>query len=272
MAFIDIHDYVSKDYAKCMYAIALRYSADIVFTNNIIYVRGKKQVTPEFNKVRKWQKEYSDNPLKGLSSFNIKWDYMPNNRECISINIAKVFAKRFLTNYNLEFSKDNLMDIPEILYKSLAHKPTIAYNHEAKYFMTNIEANCSELIEKEPREITQIFKSIFNYYLEFSKDLIIYSNYWNFSLLINIFDNYKKEKIEEFYDLIHNLFLDLGVTIDEKKNPFLCYNCELFKSEGNYTSYKKKLEEKKRLVNNITLFIPSNKLRKNLLDYFTKKK
>ena len=274
IAFVDSDDYVSKNYIEDLYNIAIRYSADITFTNNIVYVKGKKSSYPDYNRVKKWQKEYHDNPLKGLSSFNITWKDVPSNRECLSINAVKVFAKRFLTNYNLEFSQNRISEDSELLYKALAHKPTIAYNHNAVYYYTQRNDSIMDDSKKTnsiPYDALNVFENVYNYYSLHSKDNVINSNYWNFRPLIYTYDNYKGENKEEFYDTIHNLLVKLYIKIDAKKHPFLSYQCDLLKLENDYNIYNKKIEEKKKIVNKVAWFIPSfglrNKFREIALNY-----
>lgn len=264
IAFIDSDDYVSKNYIEDLYNIAIRYSADIAFTNNIVYVKGKRLSYPDYNRVKKWKKEYHDNPLKGLSSFNITWKDAPSNRECLSINAVKVFAKRFLTNYNLEFSQNRISEDSELLYKALAHKPTIAYNHNSIYYYIQRDSSImgnAKTTNNIPYDAIKVFENVYNYYSLHSKDNITNSNYWNFRTLIYIYDNYKGDNKKEFYNIIHNLLLKLAIKIDRKKHPFLSYQCELLKLENDYDRYNKKIEEKKKIVNKVAWFIPSFGLR-----------
>ena len=268
IAFIDADDYVSENYLEELYNLATEYNADIVFTNNIISVKEDKYHYPNFNRVEKWKK---NEPLSGLSHFNIKSKDDPDNIECISINIWKLWNTDFLKKHNLKYIKSNIAEDCNLIYKALANCPIIAYNHNATYYYIQRDSSLISNLQNKsdiPYGILDVFKDIFLYYKENNQEFLIYSNYWNFRSLLYTYDNYKGSNKNEFYLKIHSMLAELNVNIENNDNMnFLSYQCNLMKTEKSYEIYSKKIEEKKRLVNMVAWFIPTFSLRVKFREY-----
>jgi len=274
IAFIDADDYVSENYLEELYNSAIKYNADIVFTNNIINVKEGKHHYPNFNRVDKWKKDIS---LSGLSHFTIRSKDCPCNIECISINIFKLWNNDFLKKNNLKSIKSNMAEDCNIIYKALANNPIIAYAHNAVYYYVERSSSAIGRLKNAsniPYGILEVFKDIFLYYKEHNKESLIYSNYWNFRSLLYTYDNYRGANKNEFYLKIHNMMSELDVNIESDDEHFLSYQCRLMKTEKSYEIYSKKIEKKKRLVNKIAWFIPTFylriKFRKHALNYLSK--
>ena len=267
IAHIDSDDYVSENYLEELYNSAIEYNADIVFTNNIINVKEEKYHYPNFNRVEKWKKNES---LSGLSNFTIKSKDDPDNIECISINVFKLWNRDFLKKYNFKHVNSNMAEDCNIIYKVLANNPIIAYAHNAVYYYVERSSSLIGSLKNKsdiPYGILEVFKDIFLYYKENNQESLIYSNYWNFRSLLYTYDNYKGFNKNEFYSKIHNMLAELDVNIKNDNEFFLSYQCSLMKTEKSYEIYSKKIESKKRLVNKIAWFLPTFSLRVKFREY-----
>lgn len=282
---IDTDDYISKNFVECLYSTALKYNADMVFTDNIYTVR--ERVRPYYhNRTDKWKKKYGKNYYEGISHFNVDKRELESTREYPLVTAwNKMWKKSFLNdkrsfkthhgekedllNNSLVYSNVRLAEDVDFFYKALLHNPVIAYNHKAEYYYVQRESSLVGQVknnDKIPTPIIDVFESVFNYYKERDTTKLEDCTYWNFRSFMSTFDNYKGNKKDEFYSLAHNMFKRLNATIDNKKYPFIASQLYVFKNYPNYNDYIKLIQEKKDKVYKIAWYIPTLALREYYRD------
>ena len=267
VAFIDSDDFVSNDYIEYLYNTALKYDADIVFTDNIYTINDAKgYIKPYYhNRLDKWNRIYKDNCFEGISSFNVNKPEKENTPEYpLAVAWNKLYKKKFLKNNKLLYSKVRLAEDIDMFYRILANNPKMYYNHNAKYYYlqrsTSLAGNISHT-SKIPIAILEVFSNVFNYYKENKNELLIDCNYYNFLSLMHTFNNYKADNKNEFYTKCHYIMKELDVEIDREKHAFYAYSCYVMKTYDDYSVYLEKIESIKKKVFDIAWWIPSITLR-----------
>ncbi|WIH80310.1 glycosyltransferase family 2 protein [Brachyspira pilosicoli] len=273
ISFIDSDDFVSENFIEELYNTAVKYNADIVFTNNIYTVNeSTNNIKPYYhNRLNIWKKKFNNSYIEGISNFNVNTEEKENTPEYpLVVAWNKLYKKNFLTEHKLLYSKYRLAEDVDMFYRFLVYNPKMYYNNNAKYYYlqrsTSLAGNVSHT-KNMPLAILEVFENIFNYYKENKKELLIDCNYYNFFSLLHTFNNYKAENKDEFYKLCHNLIKKLDVEIDRKKHAFYSYNVYIMKTYDDYNIYIEKIESIKKKVFSVAWWIPSITLREKYKKY-----
>ncbi|WP_300365681.1 glycosyltransferase family 2 protein, partial [Brachyspira sp.] len=137
IVFIDSDDFISYDYVENLYDTAIKYDADIVFTNNIYTVNeAKGYIKPYYhNRLEKWKKDLKDKCFEGISSFNVNTSEKENTPEYpLVVAWNKLYKKDFLKEKKLLYSKVKLAEDVDMFYRILANDPKMYYNNNSKYY------------------------------------------------------------------------------------------------------------------------------------------
>lgn len=273
VSFIDSDDFVSENFIEELYNTAVKYNADIVFTNNIYTVNeSTNNIKPYYhNRLNIWKKKFNNSYIEGISNFNVNTEEKENTPEYpLVVAWNKLYNKNFLTEHKLIYSKYRLAEDADMFYRFLVYNPKMCYNNNAKYYYlqrsTSLIGNIAHT-KNMPLAILEVFENIFNYYKENKKELLIDCNYYNFFSLLHTFNNYKAENKDEFYKLCHNLIKKLDVEIDRKKHAFYSYNVYIMKTYDDYNIYIEKIESIKKKVFSVAWWIPSITLREKYKKY-----
>ena len=271
ISFIDSDDFVHENFIEELYNTAIKYDADIVFTNNI-YTVNENNIKPYYhNRLNIWKRKFKNSYIEGISNFNVNTSEKENTPEYpLVIFWNKLLKRDFLYKNNLNFLNYRIGEDADLFYRILANNPKMYYNNNAKYYYlqrtTSLIGNISHT-KNMPLAILEVFENIFNYYKENKKELLIDSNYYNFFSLLHTFNNYKADNKDEFYKLCHHLMKKLDVEIDRKKHAFYSYNIYVMKTYDDYNIYKEKIESIKKKVFSVAWWIPSITLREKYKKY-----
>lgn len=273
VSFIDSDDFVSYDYIESLYNTAVKYEADIVFTDNIYTINeNKSYIKPYYhNRINIWKKKFKENWSEGISNFNVDTPEKENTPEYpLAVAWNKLYKRKFLIENNLLYSKYRIAEDIDMFYRLLANSPKMAYNHKPKYYylqrISSLGGNVS-VAKNPPLAILEAFENVFNYYKENKIELLKDCNYYNFISLLHTFNNYKAENKNEFYEKCHNLMKKLNVEIDKDKHTFEAYSCLIMKTYKDYNIYLEKVENVKKKVFSIAWWIPSITLREKYKKY-----
>ncbi|MEI0748343.1 glycosyltransferase family 2 protein [Brachyspira pulli] len=265
IAFIDSDDYIENNYLEELYNSAVKYDADIVFTNNLNIVRGNIIKPYYHNRIHIWKKKLKNTWQEGISNFNVNTPEKENTPEYpLAIVWNKLIKKSFLQKNNINFCDYRIAEDVDFLYRLFAHNPKKVYNNNAKYYYFQRTSSLMNDIQKSqemPLTILDVFKNIFNYYKENKKDLLTACNYYNFISLMHTFNNYKADNKNEFYKKCHDLMKELDVEIDRNKHAFIAYSVYVMKTYDDYNIYLEKIESIKKKVFDVAWWIPSITLR-----------
>ena len=280
ISFIDSDDYIENNYLEELYQTAVKYNADIVFTNNINIVRDNVLKPYYHNRIHIWKKKFKNNWREGISGFNVNTPEKENTPEYPLVStVNKIFKKEFIINNNLKFQNFIISEDTEFFYKYLVYTPRIFYNNESKYYYVQRKSSITHSIEKDNKIIEDsltVFKNIFNFYKEKNASLLKDSNYYNFNSFLFVFNNYKADNKNEFYKKCHDLMKELDVEIDRNKHAFIAYSCYIMKTYDYYNAYLEKVESIKKKVFDVAWWIPSitlrEKYKKTNLDKLANKK
>ena len=110
ISFIDSDDFISIDYIEYLYNTAIKYDADIVFTDNIYTVNeAKLYIKPYYhNRINIWKKKFKKNETwkEGISDFNVNTPEKENTPEYpLVVAWNKLYKRNFLIQKNLLYSK-----------------------------------------------------------------------------------------------------------------------------------------------------------------------
>lgn len=275
ISFIDSDDFISIDYIEYLYNTAIKYDADIVFTDNIYTVNeAKLYIKPYYhNRINIWKKKFKKNETwkEGISDFNVNTPEKENTPEYpLVVAWNKLYKRNFLIQKNLLYSKYRIAEDVDMFYRLLANTPKISYNHCPKYYylqrVTSLAGSVSATT-KPPIAILEVFENVYKYYKENKEELLKDCNYYNFLSLLHTFNNYKAQNKNEFYKKCHDLMKDLNVEIDKDKHPFEAYSCHIMKTNGDYNIYLDKVERIKKKVFSVAWWIPSITLREKYKKY-----
>lgn len=267
LVFIDPDDYVSYNFVEELYNTAVKYNADIVFTNNIYTVNEKSgKIKPFYhNRLKKWKKYYKDICFEGASFFNVNTPEKENTPEYpLAVSWNKLYKKEFMQKNKLIYSQVRIAEDVDIFYRILANNPKMYYNNNSKYYYLQRSTSLAGSVhttKKIPIAILDVFDNVFKYYKENRKELLIDSNYYNFLSLMHTFNNYKADNKNEFYKKCHELMKTLNPEIDRKKHAFYAYSMYIMKTYDDYNVYLEKIESIKKKVFDIAWWIPSLTLR-----------
>ena len=267
LIFIDSDDFISNNFAEDLYNTAIKYDADIVFTNNIYTVNENKgYIKPYYhNRINIWKKKFKLTWKEGISNFNVNTPEKENTPEYpLVVAWNKLYKKEFLESNKLLYSKVRLAEDVDMFYRFLVYNPKMYYNNDAKYYYLQRSTSLAGSVHTAkniPIAILEVFESVFNYYKKNKKELLIDCNYYNFFSLLHTFNNYKADNKNEFYLLCHKLMKNLDVEIDKTKHAFMAYSCYVMKNYDNYNDYILKIENIKKKVFNFAWWIPSITLR-----------
>lgn len=267
ISFIDSDDFISNDYIEHLYDTAVKYNADIVFTNNIYTVNENKgYIKPYYhNRLKKWKKYYKDICFEGASFFNVNTPEKENTPEYpLAVSWNKLYKKEFMQKNKLIYSQVRIAEDVDIFYRILANNPKMYYNNNSKYYYLQRSTSLAGSVhttKKIPIAILDVFDNVFKYYKENRKELLIDSNYYNFLSLMHTFNNYKADNKNEFYKKCHELMKTLNPEIDRKKHAFYAYSMYIMKTYDDYNVYLEKIESIKKKVFDIAWWIPSLTLR-----------
>ena len=276
ISFIDSDDFVSLDYIEILYRAAVKYDADIVFTNNINIVRDKTIKPYYHNRINIWKKKFKETWNEGISNFNVDTPEKENTPEYpLVVAWNKLYKRSFLIENKLLYSKYRIAEDVDMFYRLLANSPKIAYNHNPKYYYlqrgTSLAGSVSAST-KPPIAILEVFENVFKYYKKNKEELLKDCNYYNFLSLLHTFNNYKAQNKNEFYKKCHDLMKELNVEIDKDKHAFESYSCYIMKTNEDYNIYLKKVETIKKKVFSVAWWIPSITLREKYKKYNLNKK
>lgn len=273
ISFIDSDDFVSVDYIEYLYNTALKYDADIVFTDNIYTVNEiKSYIKPYYhNRIKIWKKKFKKTWNEGISDFNVDTPEKENTPGYpLAVAWNKLYKKKFLIEKKLLYSKYRIAEDIDMFYRLLANAPKIAYNHNSKYYYlqrgTSLAGSVSTT-NKPPFAILEVFENVFNFYKENKLELLKDCNYYNFVSLLHTFNNYKADNKNEFYKKCHSLMKELNVEIDLYKHTFESYCVHIMKTYEDYNIYLEKVESIKKKVFSIAWWIPSITLREKYKKY-----
>ncbi|WP_295156254.1 glycosyltransferase family 2 protein [uncultured Brachyspira sp.] len=267
LVFIDSDDFVSSNFAEELYNTALKYDADIVFTNNIYTVNENKYyIKPYYhNRLKKWKKDFKDKCFEGISNFNVNTPEKENTPEYpLAVAWNKLYKKEFLEEKKLLYTKVRLAEDVDMFYRILANSPKICYNNNAKYYYLQRSTSLAGSIhtaKQIPIAILEVFENVFNYYKENKKELLTDLNYYNFLSLLHTFNNYKADNKNEFYKKCHNIMKKLDIEIDRDKHAFYAYSVYIMKTYDDYNIYLEKIESIKKKVFDASWWLPSINLR-----------
>ena len=267
ISFIDSDDFIENDYLENLYSTAIKYDADIVFTNNIYTVNEVKgYIKPYYhNRLEKWKKYFKDKCFEGKSNFNVSTTEKENTPEYPLVAVwNKLYKKSFILNNNLKFQNYIVSEDSEFFYKYLVYNPNMYYNNKAKYYYVQRKSSAVHSIEKEEKTVSDalsVFRNIFNFYKEKKINLLKESSFYNFNSFLFVFNNYKADNKNEFYKKCHELMKELDVEIDREKHAFMAYSCYIMKTYDDYNIYTEKIESIKKKVFDIAWWIPSINLR-----------
>ena len=267
ISFIDSDDFIENDYLENLYSTAIKYDADIVFTNNIYTVNEVKgYIKPYYhNRLEKWKKDFEDKCFEGKSNFNVSTTEKENTPEYPLVAVwNKLYKKSFILNNNLKFQNYIVSEDSEFFYKYLVYNPNMYYNNKAKYYYVQRKSSAVHSIEKDEKTVSDalsVFRNIFNFYKEKKINLLKESSFYNFNSFLFVFNNYKADNKNEFYKKCHELMKELDVEINREKHTFMAYSCYIMKTYDDYNIYIEKIESIKKKVFDIAWWIPSINLR-----------
>ena len=265
ISFIDSDDYIENNYLEELYETAVKYNADIVFTNNINIVRDNIIKPYYHNRIHVWKKKFQNTWNEGISNFNVNTPEKENTPEYpLAVAWNKLYKKEFIINNNLEFQNFIVSEDSEFFYKYLVYYPKMFYNNNAIYYYVQRKSSVTQSIEIDNKTISDalnVFKNIFNFYKANNISLLKDSNYYNFNSFLFVFNNYKADNKNEFYTKCHYLMKELDVEIDREKHAFYAYSCYVMKTYDDYNVYLEKIESIKKKVFDIAWWIPSITLR-----------
>lgn len=271
ISFIDSDDYIENNYIEELYNSAVKYNADVVFTNNLNIVRDNIIKPYYHNRINIWKKKLKNTWKEGVSNFNVDTPEKENTPEYPLVSsVNKIFKKDFIIKNDLKFNNFIVSEDTEFFYKYLIYNPKIIYNNIAKYYYVQRKSSITHSIERNNKMILDAlsaFKNIFNFYKENNINLLKDSNFYNFYSFLFVFDNYKAENKNEFYKLCHNLMKELDVEIDRKKHAFYSYSVYVMKTYDDYNVYIEKIESIKKKVFSVAWWIPSITLREKYKKY-----
>lgn len=271
ISFIDSDDYIENNYIEELYNSAVKYNADVVFTNNLDIVRDNTIKPYYHNRINIWKKKFRNTWKEGISNFNVNTPEKENTPEYPLVSsVNKMFKKDFIIKNDLKFNNFVVSEDTEFFYKYLIYNPKIIYNNMAKYYYVQRKSSITHSIERNNKMILDaltVFKNIFNFYKEKNINLLKDSNFYNFCSFLFVFDNYRTDNKDEFYKLCHNLMKELDVEIDRKKHAFYSYNVYVMKTYDDYNVYKEKIESIKKKVFSVAWWIPSITLREKYKKY-----
>ena len=276
ISFIDSDDFVSLDYIEILYSAAVKYDADIVFTNNINIVRDKTIKPYYHNRINIWKKKFKVTWNEGISNFNIDTPEKENTPEYPLVStVNKIFKKEFIKKNNLKFQNYIVSEDADFFYKYLLYSPKKFYNNNAKYYYVQRKSSLTHSIEKDNQMMSDalsVFKNIHTVYKDKKEELLKDANYYNFNSFLFVFNNYKAQNKNEFYKKCHDLMKELNVEIDKDKHAFESYSCYIMKTNEDYNIYLKKVETIKKKVFSVAWWIPSITLREKYKKYNLNKK
>ena len=267
ISFIDSDDFIENDYLENLYSTAIKYDADIVFTNNIYTVNEVKgYIKPYYhNRLEKWKKDFKDKCFEGKSNFNVSTTEKENTPEYPLVAVwNKLYKKSFILNNNLKFQNYIVSEDSEFFYKYLVYNPNMYYNNKVKYYYVQRKSSAVHSIEKDEKTVSDalsVFRNIFNFYKEKKINLLKESSFYNFNSFLFVFNNYKADNKNEFYKKCHELLKELDVEINREKHAFMAYSCYIMKTYDDYNVYLEKIESIKKKVFDIAWWIPSINLR-----------
>ncbi|WP_028329102.1 glycosyltransferase family 2 protein [Brachyspira alvinipulli] len=267
ISFIDSDDFIENDYLENLYSTAIKYDADIVFTNNIYTVNEVKGYIKLYyhNRLEKWKKDFKDKCFEGKSNFNVSTTEKENTPEYPLVAVwNKLYKKSFILNNDLKFQNYIVSEDSEFFYKYLVYNPNMYYNNKAKYYYVQRKSSAVHSIEKDEKTVSDalsVFRNIFNFYKEKKINLLKESSFYNFNSFLFVFNNYKADNKNEFYKKCHELMKELDVEIDREKHAFMAYSCYIMKTYDDYNIYGEKIESIKKKVFDIAWWIPSINLR-----------
>ncbi|ASJ21518.1 beta-1, 3-galactosyltransferase [Brachyspira hampsonii] len=267
LVFIDPDDFVSSNFVEELYNTALKYDADMVFTNNMYTVNEKNGYIKPFyhNRINIWKKKFKNTWNEGISNFNVNTPEKENTPEYPLVSaVNKIFKKTFLEKNKLIYSKYRIAEDVDFFYRFLVHNPKMYYNNNAKYYYLQRSTSLAGSVhttKKIPIAILEVFENVFNYYNENKKELLMDCNYYNFFSFLYTFNNYKADNKNEFYKKCHETMKKLDVEIDRDKHAFYAYSVYIMKTYDDYNIYLEKIESIKKKVFDIAWWIPSITLR-----------
>ncbi|WP_026364374.1 glycosyltransferase family 2 protein [Brachyspira innocens] len=265
ISFIDSDDYISCNYLEELYKTALKYDADIVFTNNINIVRDNIIKPYYHNRIHIWKKKFKNTWQEGISNFNVGTPEKENTPEYPLVSsVNKIFKREFIIKNNMKFQNFIVSEDTEFFYKYLLYMPKMFYNNNAQYYYVQRKSSITHSIEKDNKmasDSLKVFKNIFNFYKEKDISLLGECNFYNFTSFLFVFNNYKADNKNEFYKKCHELMKALNPEIDRKKHAFYAYNMYIMKTYDDYNVYLDKIESIKKKVFDIAWWIPSITLR-----------
>lgn len=265
ISFIDSDDYIENNYIEELYNSAIKYDADIVFTNNLNIVRNNIIKPYYHNRIHIWKKKLRDSWKEGISNFSVNTPEKENTPEYPLVSsVNKLFRKDFIIKNNLKFNGFIVSEDTEFFYKYLVYNPKMIYNNMAKYYYVQRHSSITHSIERDNKMILDalsVFKNIFNFYKENNADLLQASNFYNFNSFLFVFNNYKADNKNEFYKKCHDLMKELDVEIDREHHAFIAYSVYVMKTYDDYNIYLEKIESIKKKVFDVAWWIPSITLR-----------